>query len=185
MCPVAGEPGPVARLHPSIKGVWGAQSSGASLVSYNCDAFESYGHTQGDNAQMSEAATFAYTTALNRLLDQEHGQRIQIGDASTVFWAEGRSEEDARAAVAMFNAFWGGEVTKEQVARGMEKDDTLQAKRVHERLASIRDGRPLVEVEPALAPVPSITAIGMAFALPIPCSAFMAALAWWAGRQLF
>lgn len=41
VCLVTGEPSPVARLHPSIKGVWGAQSSGASLVSFNLDAFTS------------------------------------------------------------------------------------------------------------------------------------------------
>ncbi|MBH1974152.1 MAG: type I-C CRISPR-associated protein Cas8c/Csd1, partial [Rhodobacteraceae bacterium] len=68
ICLVSGGAGPVARLHPSIKGVWGAQSSGASLVSFNLDAFTSYGHDQGDNAPVSEAATFAYTTALNRFL---------------------------------------------------------------------------------------------------------------------
>jgi CRISPR-associated protein Csd1 len=40
-CLVSGDSGPVARLHPSIKGVPGAQSSGASLVSFNKDAFTS------------------------------------------------------------------------------------------------------------------------------------------------
>ncbi len=42
-CLVTGEEGPIAILHPSIKGVMGAQSSGASLVSFNAPAFESYG----------------------------------------------------------------------------------------------------------------------------------------------
>ena len=31
ICLVTGERGPVARLHPSIKGVWGAQTAGAAL----------------------------------------------------------------------------------------------------------------------------------------------------------
>ena len=99
ICLVTGEAGPVARLHPSIKGVWGAQSSGASLVSFNLDAFESYGHSQGDNAPVSEAAAFAYTTALNRFLERDSGHRVQIGDASTVFWADA-SAADARAFAA-------------------------------------------------------------------------------------
>jgi CRISPR-associated protein Csd1 len=43
-CLVTGDLSPVARLHPAIKGVYGAQSSGASLVSFNARAFESYGH---------------------------------------------------------------------------------------------------------------------------------------------
>src|SRR4051794_31024059 len=55
VCLVSGARAPVARLHPSIKGVWGAQTAGASIVSFNLDAFSSYGHEQGDNAPISEA----------------------------------------------------------------------------------------------------------------------------------
>ncbi|WP_332775255.1 type I-C CRISPR-associated protein Cas8c/Csd1 [Polaromonas sp.] len=90
MCLVTGEQAPVERLHASIKGVWGAQTSGANIVSFNARAFESYGKTerQGENAPVSRAAAFAYTTALNHLLRKDSPQRIQVGDASTVFWAE-------------------------------------------------------------------------------------------------
>lgn len=95
ICLVSGEAGPVARLHPSIKGVWGAQSSGAALVSFNLDAFTSYGHDQGENAPVSEAAAFKYTTALNRFLEKGSGHRLQIGDASTVFWADASDLEAA------------------------------------------------------------------------------------------
>jgi len=87
-CLVTGEPDSVARLHPSIKGVWGAQSSGANIVSFNLDAFNSRGRSQGYNAPVGERATFAYTTALNYLLRSDSPQRMQVGDASTVFWAE-------------------------------------------------------------------------------------------------
>jgi CRISPR-associated protein Csd1 len=94
MCLVTGEQAPVERLHASIKGVWGAQTSGANIVSFNARAFESYGKTerQGENAPVSRAAAFAYTTALNHLLRKDSPQRIQVGDASTVFWAERESE---------------------------------------------------------------------------------------------
>lgn len=90
MCLVSGETAPVERLHASIKGVWGAQTSGANIVSFNARAFESYGKTerQGENAPVSRAAAFAYTTALNHLLRKDSPQRMQVGDASTVFWAE-------------------------------------------------------------------------------------------------
>ena len=40
-CLVTGDEDTIAMLHPSIKGVVGAQSSGASLVSFNALAFES------------------------------------------------------------------------------------------------------------------------------------------------
>ena len=70
-CLVTGVEAPLRRLHPSIKGIEGAQSSGASLVSFNLDAFSSYGKEQGANAPTSEAAAFRYGAALNRMLDRE------------------------------------------------------------------------------------------------------------------
>ncbi|MGM9613281.1 MAG: type I-C CRISPR-associated protein Cas8c/Csd1 [Butyricicoccus sp.] len=92
-CLVTGQTAPIARLHPPIKGVQGAQSSGASLVSFNATAFESYGHEnsdktgQGLNSPVSESAAFSYGTVLNRLLaDREHVQ--YIGDTAVVCWAE-------------------------------------------------------------------------------------------------
>lgn len=97
MCLVTGENAPVQRLHASIKGVWGAQSSGANIVSFNARAFESYGKTerQGENAPVSKAVAFAYTTALNHLLRKDSPQRVQIGDASTVFWMDKDTELEA------------------------------------------------------------------------------------------
>lgn len=90
MCLIDGEPRPIERVHASIKGVWGAQSSGANVVSFNARAFESYGKAerQGENAPIGQRAAFAYTTALNHLLGKDSRQRVQVGDASTVFWAD-------------------------------------------------------------------------------------------------
>ena len=86
-CLVTGQKASLARLHPSIKGVMGAQSSGASLVSFNAPSFESYGHEQGANAPVGSYAAFAYTQALNYLIaDRDHMQRA--GDTTLVFWAE-------------------------------------------------------------------------------------------------
>lgn len=86
LCLVSGEADVIERLHPSVKGVWGAQSLGASIVSFNLDAFSSYGKSQGGNAPVGKRAVFAYTTALNHLLAKGSKQRLQVGDASTVFW---------------------------------------------------------------------------------------------------
>lgn len=87
-CLISGEPDGFERLHTSIKGVWGAQSSGANIVSFNKDAFNSFGKEQGANAPVGKRTAFAYTTSLNYLLSKESTQRIQVGDASTVFWSE-------------------------------------------------------------------------------------------------
>lgn len=95
-CLVTGETAPIERLHPSIRGVWGAQTSGANIVSFNLDAFVSFGREQGENAPVGKPAAFAYTTALNHLLASDSPHRVQVGDASTVIWAQRPDElEDA------------------------------------------------------------------------------------------
>lgn len=86
ICLVTGEHGTVESTHPSVKNVYGAQSSGAALVSFNAPAFCSYGKEQNYNAPTSKYAAFAYTTALNHLLsDREHVYRM--GDTTVVCWA--------------------------------------------------------------------------------------------------
>ncbi|HOI17866.1 MAG TPA: type I-C CRISPR-associated protein Cas8c/Csd1 [Geobacteraceae bacterium] len=91
-CLVTGEPDESARLHTAIKGVYGAQTSGANIVSFNLPAFLSFGKQQSFNAPVGKRAEFAYTTALNHLLSKGAGRRLQVGDASTVFWAEKKHE---------------------------------------------------------------------------------------------
>jgi len=90
-CLVTGNTLPVARLHPSIKGVNGAQTMGASLVSFNAEAYKSYGKEQSYNAPVSEKATFAYTTTLNYLLS-DRAHRTIVGDTTIVYWAKSGQE---------------------------------------------------------------------------------------------
>ncbi len=147
ICLVTGERTATARLHPSIKGVWGAQSSGASIVSFNLDAFTSYGHEQGDNAPVSEAAVFAYTTALNRFLEKGSGHRIQIGDASTVFWVDAEKHM-AELAESFFAAMFDtGEAEDTS-----KTEDKLQTKILATQLESIRLGQKLTDVLPQIDP---------------------------------
>ncbi len=88
VCLVTGKKGPVEAVHPAIKGVAGAQSSGAALVSFNGDAFCSYGREQSFNAPTGKYAAFAYTSALNELLkDRDYVGRI--GDTTVLCWAKG------------------------------------------------------------------------------------------------
>ncbi|MDE7244480.1 MAG: type I-C CRISPR-associated protein Cas8c/Csd1 [Oscillospiraceae bacterium] len=88
ICLVTGQETSVEAVHPAIKGVQGAQSSGAALVSFNAPAFCSYGKEQNFNAPTGKYAAFAYTSALNHLLaDREH--LFRLGDTTVVCWAEG------------------------------------------------------------------------------------------------
>lgn len=87
-CLVTGKLDTIESVHPTIKGVAGAQSSGAAIVSFNAPAFCSYGKEQSLNAPVGKYAAFAYTSALNELLaDRDNVQRI--GDTTIVCWAEG------------------------------------------------------------------------------------------------
>lgn len=117
ICLVSGDPAAIERLHPAIKGVWGAQTSGANIVSFNLDAFNSYGKNQGANAPLGKPAAFAYTTALNHLLAKDSRQRMQVGDTSTVFWAE-----EAHELEDLF-----GEVMRDDPARGTDALRALYA----------------------------------------------------------
>ena len=153
VCLVSGDLAPVARLHPAIKGVNGAQSSGASIVSFNLDAFTSYAKSQGDNAPVSEPAAFAYTTALNYLLRRgEHNrQRLQVGDASVVFWAEAADAQQATAAEDLFATLLSPAA-----------DDASEAARVRAVLDRIAKGRPVADLAPKLEPGTRMYVLGLA-----------------------
>ena len=91
ICLVTGKRSEISRIHRTIKGVPGAQSSGAALVSFNAPAFESYGKEQSYNAPVGKYAQFAYTTALNDLLSHRD-YTFQLGDSMIVFWDESSEE---------------------------------------------------------------------------------------------
>jgi CRISPR-associated protein Csd1 len=159
VCLVTGEPAPLARLHPAIKGVNGAQSSGASIVSFNLDAFTSYGKSQGENAPVSEQAAFAYTTALNHLLrrDARNRQRLQIGDTTVVFWAQAKTVSQAEGAEDLVADFLrGDEADTSDIADG-QATQRLQA-----ALEQVRQARPLRELDPELDDEAHIFVLGLA-----------------------
>ncbi len=87
ICLVTGNRTEISRIHTVIRGVQGAQSSGAALVSFNAPSFESYGKEQSFNAPVGKYAMFAYTTALNYLLSQRK-YVFMLGDTTILFWAE-------------------------------------------------------------------------------------------------
>lgn len=142
LCLITGQVGSMARLHPAIKGVLGAQKSGASIVSFNLDAFTSYGKEQGANAPISERAAFGYTAALNKLLERGSPNRVQIADATTVFWAEAkeRGEDTAEAAEGLFSI----------LVDPPAPDDEQEAAQVRDILDKIQKGRPLKEAKPGV-----------------------------------
>lgn len=146
MCLVSGRKAPPERLHPSIKGVGGAQPSGASIVSFNQASFTSYNKKQGANAPVSADSTFAYTTALNHLLrrDADNRQRLRVGDTTVVFWAEA-GEAGAAAARASEQSF-----ADLLGAGSADATDETEVERVRGILEHVRKGLPLSGINPAL-----------------------------------
>lgn len=152
LCLITGEQGVVARLHPTIKGVEGAQSSGAALVSFNLDAFTSLGKEQGDNAPTSQAAAFRYGAALNHLLTRDGPNRIRrpIGDATVVFWADASDTKAAEAADDWFATLLAGDISDEQ-----------DAAKVRNELEALAKGRPLAALRPAITPGTRFHVLGL------------------------
>ena len=150
LCLISGDTAPIARLHPAIKGVFGGQSSGGSIISFNKEAFASFGKEQGANAPVSEQSAFAYTTALNYLLRRENNHCLTIGDASTVFWAEADDNATAQAAEGFFAQVF------------TPPDDEQESAKVFNVLEQIGKGRPLQEIAPELSPNTRFYILGLA-----------------------
>lgn len=142
-CLITGEDAPVAILHPSIKGVRGAQQCGASIVSFNARAYESYGRKeeQGVNAPVSRKAAFAYTTVLNHLLS-DSAHRLVLGDTTIVFWAESNDPIYQDIAAQLFNP---SDLWEADTATGPRRDKraTREVKAIFSKIAN---GAPIGEL---------------------------------------
>lgn len=148
-CLVSGKIEPIAQIHQKIKGVYDAQPAGASLISFNDDAFCSYGKTgekQVYNAPISESAMFKYTTTLNYLLERDSKNRIQIGDTSTVFWAETTKKTCANLALFFIDPVDEPEESGEvENNNGIKKQDLQTRQLVSDILQKVRSGTHLEE----------------------------------------
>jgi len=130
----------IARLHePKIKGVGGAQSSGALLVSFNASAYESYGKPQSYNAPVSAMAAFKYANVLNYLLDRRD-RRVSLGDSTVVFWAD----HDSTLLEDGLNELFGGAFAEEGPVIEEDQERVRQARLL---LTQLRDGTGATAIE--------------------------------------
>lgn len=114
ICLVTGKRANISRIHRTIKGVQGAQSSGAALVSFNAPAFESYGKEQSFNAPVGNYAAYAYTTALNHLIaDRKH--TTTIGETTIVYW----SEDGEEVCQDIFSETWEPTADNYEIVQGV------------------------------------------------------------------
>ena len=140
-CLITGEFGKISRTHTGIKGVRGAQSSGAAIVSFNKESFKSYGKDQSFNAPVSKKATFEYTTALNYLLNSELNC-LTVADTTMVFWAEKKQG----AAQEEMILSWSLDPFDPDVSENEDENkkhyivDKTAARQAREILENVRDG---------------------------------------------
>lgn len=98
-CLICGTKAPLVDKHPVLV-IRGGTTSGVALVSFNSDAFESYGLSRNENAPICRDCADAYTTALKRLLQDRYPDPKRPGqtlprlflrlspDTTTVFWTD-------------------------------------------------------------------------------------------------
>lgn len=151
-CLVTGEFNNVARLHAPIKGVYGGQAAGASIVAFNAESYCSFLKEQGDNAPISEAASFAYTTALNYMLRRENGHCISIGDTSTVFWALAEETNTSKIAEDLFS----------MLLNANQPTDSQEHAKLVPILEKISKGKPIVNAEFPVAKSTEFFILGLA-----------------------
>lgn len=86
-CIVCGEWKPIVDRYPlPIKGVVGAQGSGAALVTANANAFESYGLTKSHTAPTCSGCAEAVSQTLNALIEDD-ASRLRVAPLTYVFWS--------------------------------------------------------------------------------------------------
>ncbi len=174
-CLVTGEEDVVARIHNDLKGVVGAQMSGASLVSFNDESFCSYGKKQSFNGPISESAMFKYTTALNYLLARKD-YRMRVADTTVVFWAEA----DGTTCEDVVNFFFdpredSGEDDGEEPPDPVRVQNWQKIEQMRDILEKIREGRKIHTADLGADPETNFYMLGLS-----PNNARLAVRFWYA-----
>ena len=121
-CIVSGKTGSIAPTHEKIKGVasLGGQAAGVSLMSFDKEAFRSYGWERNANSPVSPDRALAYVLALNDLLRPG-------GSASKVPGSEGTKRRNDKAGIGF--VFWTREPSNYNIFSSLEPPDeaTLDA----------------------------------------------------------
>jgi len=130
ICLVTGEKG-IAVETTTATMIPGSQAT-AKLVSFQVNSgYDSYGKSKGFNAPISEDAEFAYTTALNHLLESGSRNKFMVGTRTFLFWASTNNEAGKQAEECVFNMFGFS---------GQEDDPNRNIEQVRKAFAAIYSG---------------------------------------------
>lgn len=104
ICLITGNHGPsVENTTPTS--IPGGQPTGRLVAFQVKSGYDSYGKTKCENAPISKAAEFAYTTALNRLLGKNSLNKFYIGSRTYLFWASSNNQASKEAEEALYAMF--------------------------------------------------------------------------------
>ena len=102
ICLVSGKHGPSVETTTATM-IPGSQAI-AKLVSFQVNSgYDSYGKTKCKNAPISEEAEFAYTTALNSMLQKGSRNKFMLGTRTFVFWASNNNEASMETEESLFD----------------------------------------------------------------------------------
>ena len=102
LCLVSGKHGPSVDTTTATM-IAGSQAT-AKLVAFQVNSgYDSYGKSKCGNAPISEEAEFAYTTALNSMLQKGSRNKFMLGSRTFVFWASNNNEASMVAEDSVFD----------------------------------------------------------------------------------
>ncbi len=102
ICLVTGQHGPSVETTTATM-IPGSQAT-AKLVSFQVNSgYDSYGKKKCYNAPISEEAEFAYTTALNTMLQKGSRNKFSVGNRTFVFWASSNDKAAEQAEESLFD----------------------------------------------------------------------------------
>lgn len=87
VCCATGQLGETLDTTEKIKGVPGGLAMGTNLISFDKDAFCSFGLEQAQNAPVSAAAELKIRASLNRLIEKSRSQGLVFGDTIHLHWS--------------------------------------------------------------------------------------------------
>ena len=101
LCLILGKHGPSVDTTTATM-IPGSQAT-AKLVAFQVNSgYDSYGKTKCGNAPISEEAEFAYTTALNSMLQKGSRNKFMLGSRTFVFWASNNNEASMETEESLF-----------------------------------------------------------------------------------
>ena len=86
VCIATGELGVTLNTTEKIKGVPGGLAVGTNLISFDKDAFCSYGLEQAQNAALSAPAELKIRLSLNRLIEESRKDKLVFNDTAYLHW---------------------------------------------------------------------------------------------------